>query len=183
MLFQWLKDQCSFLEVRRESGDSMHVFLVGTERCVSADKKTGRASSPLSYLFIAPHPVLWVDEKRICCVSRLSADLPPEAHLHKAELAFANGMPACGREPQCPILKKGSGSHGLTSAYSRDALAVLSVTWQASVQDGVSLWIPVVRMGRENSHGVVEALRRRCGDIWWNQEHRSWLNRTLRWTS
>ena len=44
----------------------------------------------LSYHFIVPHSILWMNEKRICCVLRLSADLPPEAYLHKAELAFAN---------------------------------------------------------------------------------------------
>lgn len=116
-------------------------------RGVSSGKRTGRASSPLFSLFIVPHPILWMDEKRICYVSRLSADLPPGAHLHKAELAFANETPACWREPQCLILKKGDGSHGLTSACSTVALDVLSTTWRVSVQPGAALLTLAVRMG------------------------------------
>lgn len=98
-LFQWLKDQCSFLGVRRENGDSLCVFLVGTERCVSAGKQTCRTSSLLPYFFIVPHCILWIDEKKVCYVLRWSADLPPEAHSYKAELAFANKTPPIGESP------------------------------------------------------------------------------------
>lgn len=52
--------------------------LRGTERCVSSSKQTGKAPSPLPYLFIVPNAILCMDEKRICYVSRLSADLTPE---------------------------------------------------------------------------------------------------------
>lgn len=89
------KGSVFFLEVLREDSDSALIVLIEIRRYASSSKQTGRALSPLPHLFIMPHPIPHVDEKRICYVSRLSVDLSPEAHLHNEVLAFANETPAC----------------------------------------------------------------------------------------
>lgn len=63
MLFQWLKDTFSFLGIRREDRDSVRVVLVEIRACICplANKQVA-----LSYLFVVPHPILCMGEKRVC---------------------------------------------------------------------------------------------------------------------
>ena len=112
----------------------------------------------LHLLFTGPHPILCTDEKRICCVSKCSADLPPEAHLHAIVLTFTHGTPACWRKPQWSSLRKGGSSQEPSSAHFVVALDALSRSWNASVKDGVSPLAFGVRLQRQTDHGAPEGL-------------------------
>lgn len=96
------KGSVFFPEVLREDGDFMLVVFIEIRRYASSSKQTGWALSPLPHLFIVPHPILHMGEKRICYVSRLSVDLFPDAHLHNEMLTFANETPACWKSPNGP---------------------------------------------------------------------------------
>lgn len=82
-------------KVLREDSDSVLVVLFEIRMYASSSKQTGRALSPLPHLFILPHPILHMGEKRTPYVLILSVDLSPDAHFHNEVLAFANETPAC----------------------------------------------------------------------------------------